>query len=335
MRGIRQLKVSVLGAGMMGTALSVHIANKGFIVNIWVRRKELCKKMLELRENPEYYPGIKLPKKIHPINDISQSVNNVDVIFLAVPSHAVPEVAERVSMAVSKNATIVNVAKGMSYPPPKMLSEVLFELGFKKVLTMSGPNFAHELIRKVPSVTVLASKDTESLLIVKRVIESDSLFVTTTQDVAGVQIGGIMKGLVAISIGIADALEMGDNVRGLLFAEGIHEMIEMCQYLGGRAETILGPAGLGDLAATAFSLKSRNRAIGYMMGFGLSSQTINNVVKDVVVEGARSLLAIREIAQKKGCALPLIDALYEIFYENKQAKNALYNLCARKLRAPN
>jgi len=333
MKKVKQLKIAVLGAGMMGTALSVLVAEKGCNVTLWARRKELCEKMLKLKENPDYYPGVKLPPRISPTNDLAESVDNADVVFIALPSHAIPEVARKISSIIPKDAIVVNVAKGISYPPPKLLSEVLTESGFKNVAVMSGPNFAYELIRKIPSITVLASKDTRTLNVVSDLLKSNSLLVKTTKDVVGVQVGGVMKGIISIAVGIADALEMGDNVRGLLFTEGVREMIELCRILGGKIETILGPAGLGDLASTAFSLKSRNRAIGYMLGFGLSFKTLDDAIKEkVVVEGTKSLIAIREISEERECTLPVVDTLYEILYNNKPARSALYELCTKKIR---
>lgn len=333
MKKVRQHKIAVLGAGMMGTTLSVLVAEKGYNVTLWARRRELCEKMLKLGENPDYYPGIKLLPRISPTNDLAESVNNAGIVFIAVPSHAVPEVAKKVSNVIPRDAIIVNVAKGISYPPPKLLSEILIELGLKNVAVMSGPNFAYELIRKTPSITVLASKDARTLKVVSNLLKSNSLLVKTTKDIVGVQVGGVMKGIISIAIGIADALEMGDNVRGLLFTEGVREMMELCRVFGGKIETILGPAGLGDLASTAFSLKSRNRAIGYMLGFGLSFKTLDDAIKErIVVEGTRSLMAIKEIAEEKGCTFPVVDTLYEILYNNKPAKSALYELCTKKIR---
>jgi len=323
-----KIKVAVLGAGSMGTALSACIAKNGYDVNLWVRRKSLCDKILKLRENPEYHPRIKLPLSVQPINDYEQCVNDADIIFFSVPSHAMRDVAKLVSPFVSKNKIILHSSKGIEYPPPKRMSEVLFEeLCIDKICVMSGPNFATELIKEVPSITMIASKDVDALRLIKKILESNYLIVESTDDIVGVEIGGIMKGIISISIGLVDALGLGDNVRGVLFTEGIFEMKKICLSLGGKPETILGPAGIGDLATTAFSLKSRNRTIGFMLGLGLKSKIANTIVHDgIVIEGAKSVKAIREIAKYKRIDIPLVNSIYKIFYEKETLSDVLSEL---------
>lgn len=327
-------QVTILGAGAMGTALSVCIANKGYNVNLWVRRSELYEKILTSRENPEYHPGVKIPQNVNPISDINdERIYDSNIIFLAIPSSAMQDVIDNISRHISRDKIIVNVAKAIMYPPPKRVSELLYEkLGLDAVI-LSGPNFAQELIQGTPSITVLASKDHNLLLSVKQVLESDLFVVELTDDVVGVEICGVMKGIISISIGIADALGLGDNTRGILFSEGLREMQNICKALGGKIETVLGPAGVGDLATTAFSLKSRNRAIGFMLGFGLSRKTTTNMLKDIVVEGARSILAIREIACSKNLQMPLVDSLYEILYKQRTPRYVIFELCTKYVRA--
>jgi glycerol-3-phosphate dehydrogenase (NAD(P)+) len=326
MKVSNQLRIAVLGAGDMGTALSVCIANNGHEVNLWVRRKELCEKISKLRENPDYYPGISLPPNIQPVNNDKQCIDGADLIVFSVPSHAVREVSRRIAGSISEKNVVLNVAKGIEYPPPKRMSEILAEeLPTKRIVVMSGPNFASELIHGVPSITTIASKDADSLSLVKRVLKSNSLIVDATDDVVGVEMGGIVKGIIAISMGIADALALGDNVRGILFTEGLREMNNLCRCLGGRTETSLGPSGVGDLATTAFSQKSRNRAIGFMLGLGLSSRVANSIAQDgIVVEGARSVAAIKEIAKERGVEAPIIDYIYKIFYEKESSIKDLF-----------
>ncbi len=233
--------ITILGAGAMGTALSVCIANKDYNVNLWIRRRELYEKIIALRENPEYHPGIKIPQNVNPINDIADKrLYDSNIIFLAIPSNAIQHIIKTISEYVSRDSIIINVAKAIMYPPPKRLSELLSEELDSYIVTLSGPNFAQELIQGTPTITVLASKDPNSLLSIKKVIESSSFVVELTNDVVGVEICGIMKGIISIAIGIADALGLGDNARGILFTEGLREMQSICKALGGRTETILG-----------------------------------------------------------------------------------------------
>lgn len=324
--------VTILGAGAMGTALSVHIARKGYNVNLWVRRKELYEKILALRENVEYHPGIRMPDSINLVNDIyDERLYNSKIIFLSIPSSAIQDVVRKISKFVSQDSIVVNTAKAIIYPPPKRISELLSEELSSKIVILSGPNFAQELIQGSPNITALASKDPNSLLSVKRVIESNSFRVELADDVVGVELCSIMKGVVSIAIGIADALGLGDNTRGILFTEGLREMQRICKALGGRTETVLGPAGAGDLATTAFSLKSRNRAIGFMVGFGLSRESTTNILKDMVVEGARSILAIKEISSNKNLKMPLVDALYQILYKQNSIREVMFELCTKHI----
>jgi len=326
--GNRPARIAVLGAGALGTALSMCIARNRYNVKLWVRRQRLCNQILKLRENPEYCPGVKLPRSIHPTKRLEECLDGAGIIFFAVPSFAIRDVARKTAKLLNGGAIVLSTAKGVEYPPFKRMSEVLAaELPYATIAVMSGPNFATELLRGSPSVTVLASEKTRSLNLVRQMVGSDSLAVRISDDVVGVETGGIMKGILTIAIGVAYGMGFGDNTMGLLFGQGFREMSDICRYLGGKMETIGGESGLGDWVASAFSQKSRNRALGQMLGMGLRSQVASKVAKEgVVAEGTKSVAAIHDLANEGKIRVPLTDFVYRILFNNEWPTNSFVQL---------
>ncbi|PKP60184.1 MAG: glycerol-3-phosphate dehydrogenase [Candidatus Altiarchaeales archaeon HGW-Altiarchaeales-2] len=318
-------KISILGAGAMGTALAELISKNADEVYLYARRKEVYDNLKKLKINVDYFPSIKLPNNIIPINDLEQ-INNSECIFLTVPSHAIREIITKSKGFISEDTIIVNTAKGIEYPPLKRMSEVIAEeLKGENIVTMSGPNFAHEIINNNFSSTTIAaySNSTRCLKKVKKIIETDNFIVENSYDLVGVELCGVLKNINAIAIGICEAFGLNENAQYFLFTKGVNEMRDILLSFGGNPETLFCYCGFGDLCLTSHSDKSRNRTLGLLCGQHMYD---NQQTKGITYEGKRSVLAIREFCHKKGIECEVIDFVYDVIHNKREPKTSFYNL---------
>jgi len=295
----------------MGTALAKLMGDRGYRVIMWARRKEIVKSINERRENIDYYPGIKLPLTVKATNSMND-IMSADMIFIAVPSHAVRAVCMGLRQVWGgEKKIIVNTAKGVEYPPFKRLSAVIGEvLGANaRVVIMSGPNFASEIIRGLPTGTTIASKDSEALSVVKEVLHGERFIVQASDDVIGVELGGVLKNVYAIAMGICDALGVNENAYFFVLTEAFREMREIITRLGGKQESLFLSSGFGDLCLTSSSNKSRNRALGFIAG----KEMLGNTDKSsVVLEGEKSIRALIDLTNNMGIRCPVLRFVYNV-----------------------
>lgn len=289
---------TILGAGAMGTAMSFLIASNNHDVLMWARRKEVADAINKKRVNMEYMPQLVLPEKVKASTNIRQCVVSSDRIVLAIPSHGVVRVCEKLRDYPVSEKLWLSVVKGMDTVSRRTISHVLQdELGIDKdkISVLSGPNFAIEIVKNMPTVGVLACKSSKTALEFRKALTNKHFMVKITNDLEGVEIGGILKNIGAIAIGVIDGLNLGDNTRGLVFSRYMEEALEIgVRIFGAKEETLLGPACLGDMIATAFSLKSRNRIIGLLV-----SKCITNIPKDTfIAEGRNNARIVRMLARK-------------------------------------
>lgn len=316
--------MAVLGAGAMGTSLSSIIARNGHIVKLWVRNKDLCEIIKRTKENPKYLPKVKFNSNIYPLSNLEECINDVKIIIFAIPSHAIREVSKIVSKYDYNDTVALSVAKGIEFPSLKRMTEIISEeMRGIRVAVMSGPNFATELANDVPSTTVIASPYDDINILLKSLLYSNSLIIETTKDIIGVELCGIIKNILAIAIGIVDGINSGHNTRGMIMTWGFKEMIQICVSQGAKIDTILGPAGVGDMITTSFSDKSRNRMLGYMLTQKNIGFQTNNERLGPLTEGRKSVLAIREMALKRDIPIYLIEFVHQVIYKNVEPRKAL------------
>ena len=328
-------KICVLGAGSWGTTLANILAEKGFDISLWVREEELYRIIRETRENAFFLPGIKLAQNIMPTNSIEEAVKNRAVVLCVIPSHGVRDIFAQASKFLSKDAIIVNASKGIEQETLLTVSQILMRIlpkSFHKNLSvLSGPTFAKEVSRKLPTAICVAANKKAVAEKVQQVFNTNYFRVYTNSDMIGVEISGALKNVIAIAAGISDGLSLGMNARAALITRGLSEISRLGISMGADAATFTGLSGLGDLVLTCTGELSRNRSVGMMIGKGGKLKDILSEMK-MVAEGVKTAKAAYELAKKYEVEMPITEQVYYVLYKNKSPKDAVMDLMTRRLK---
>lgn len=328
-------RAAVVGAGSWGTALANLLARNGHAVKLWVRDPGLAGEMLRERQNLRYLPDFPLLDAVEPTPDLSAAVADARIVVSALPSHVVREVIERAAPHVEDDALVVSASKGIEQGSLKRMTEVLADvLGDEqspRLAVLSGPSFAMEVSRGVPTAVTLAAEDLEVADVARRAFASPRFRVYTSQDVVGVELGGAVKNIVAIATGIADGLEYGHNARAALITRGLAEIARLGTALGGERLTFMGLAGLGDLVLTCTGDLSRNRTLGLRLGRGESLEEILGDMR-MVAEGVRTTRSVRDLAARMGVEMPITEQVHEMLYHAKSPRVVVEELMTRELK---
>ncbi len=319
-------KVSVLGAGGWGLALSLVAHENGCEVTVWSPFETEVSALLETRESKKLLPGVKIPEGISITTDIG-AVEGSDITIIATPSHAVRQTAARLR-DIKNTGIVVNVSKGIEYDTLCTLLQVIEdELPDRKTAVLSGPSHAEEVARGIETSLVASSHDRTSAEFVQTLMANDKLRIYTNDDVLGVEIGGAFKNIIAIAVGICDGMELGDNTRAALMTRGLTEMARLGTRMGARESTFAGLTGMGDLIVTCTSRHSRNRRFGEMLGRGIA---VEKALADVgTVEGYYAAKAANALQNEYYTDLPIIGLCYKILYEGLPAAEAVKLLMTR------
>ncbi len=325
-------RIAVVGGGSWGTALAHILGTKGYGVDFWVRRKELADEIALERENKVYQPGIKISENINPSTDLELVVHDKKFIILVVPSGCVKKTAQNIAPFLKRDVILVNAAKGFDQENSGLLSQVIAEetgLDYKtNIACLSGPNHAEEIIIGVPSATVVASFNQKTAEFVQDILMTRRLRVYTNLDLIGVELGGALKNIIAIGVGICDGLGFGDNTKAALVTRGLVEIARLGTVLGAKALTFSGLSGIGDLFVTCTSSHSRNRNFGVALGKG--EQAANLIKKSrMVVEGYPTAKAAYRLAQEHNVEMPITTEVYNILYNHKETQEAVNTLMFR------
>ncbi|THF85123.1 NAD(P)H-dependent glycerol-3-phosphate dehydrogenase [Deinococcus sp. KSM4-11] len=305
------MPLPVLGAGGWGTALAVNAARRrapeSAPVRLWARRPEFAAQLAASRVNAAYLPGVTLPDSVEVVADLGAAVAGADFALVVVPSVGVPELlAELVGLGLPRSLGVVLCAKGLA-PDGGQLTALARGMGFARVAVLSGPNHAEEIGRGLPGATVVASQDDALARAVQRALMTPALRVYTSADETGVELGGVLKNVMALAAGLSDGLSLGDNAKAALITRGLREMGRYLVALGAQEDTVYGLSGLGDLVATATSRHSRNRAAGEAIARG---ETVAQGGK--VVEGLRTAGLLDAWALAHGHDLPIVRAVARV-----------------------
>lgn len=327
--------ICFLGAGSFGTSLSIMLASHGKKVVLWDRNESLVNNINLNRENSRYLKGVNIPKLVDASCNFEYAIKESTFIVISVPSHIIRLMCKNIKKFAAHDQIIVNIAKGIEEETGKRLSEVIQEeLPYNKVVVLSGPSHAEEVAKDIPTTVVVSSKDMEAAKKVQDIFMTDKFRVYTNPDIIGVEIGGAVKNIIALAAGIGDGIGYGDNSKAALMTRGISEIAKIGIELGGKKETFSGLTGIGDLIVTCTSMHSRNRRAGILIGQGKSKEEAVEKV-GMVVEGILACKAFYELKSRLKVQMPITDALYEVLFERKDAKQAVYELMTREKKDEN
>ena len=319
------LKIAVLGGGSFGTAMANLSSKNGCEVTLWVRDKRSVKSMQKTHINKKYLPDHKLDERLQFTHDLQAAVKGKDLIFVAVPSSAFRETLQKIAPFISAQA-IVSLTKGMEKDTFALMSDVIAdELPNVAFGVMSGPNLAKEIMNNMPSATVIASQSAALRLAVQTALHSAFFRVFASDDLIGVELGGALKNIYAIAMGMAAAYDIGENTKAMILTRALAEMSRFGVKAGANPLTFLGLSGVGDLYATCSSTLSRNYQIGNMLGRGMS---LDQAIKKLgqTAEGINTIQQVNEKAMKEGIYMPITHALHDIIYEDKAPLGVALNL---------
>ena len=324
-------KISVIGSGGWGIALTILLYKNGHDLTIWSFDKREAEELKTTRENKTKLPNILLPEDIKVTDNLKEAVDNKDVLILAVPSKAIRSVSKSLKDIIKDNQIIVNVAKGLEEDTLETMTDIIEEeLKGKKtqVAVLSGPSHAEEVGKGIPTTCVVSAHNKELTLYLQNIFMNPSFRVYTSPDMLGVEIGGALKNVIALAAGIADGLNYGDNTKAALITRGIKEISLLGVAMGGEQSTFYGLTGLGDLIVTCASMHSRNRRAGILLGQG---KTLDEAIKEVnmVVEGVYSAKSALMAAKKYNVEIPIIEQVNAVLFENKNAAEAVNELMIR------
>ncbi len=320
--------INVIGSGGWGTAVAVMLANQGHSVLLWSYLEEESKALRHDRENKAFLPGIAIPDTIELTSDISKC-GCADIIITAVPSHAVRQTAKSLAPYTKEGQLILNISKGLEEGTHATLSQILKqELPNCEIAVMSGPSHAEEVSRGIPTTNVVAARTEKIANKIQDIIMNPTFRVYTNPDMLGVELGGSLKNVIALCAGVIDGLGLGDNTKAALITRGIVEIARLGAAMGAKSETFNGLSGIGDLIVTCTSMHSRNRRAGILIGEGMSCEEATKTVK-MVVEGVKTCRAAKELSDKLGVEMPIVNEAYKVLFEGMPAKEAVPNLMGR------
>lgn len=322
-------RIGILGGGSWGTALAIQLSKNNHEVEIWLRNEDAVNEIKKTRINNKYLPEIVIPDEIKLTNDISKVIENKNIIVLAVPTQVIRTTLENIKQYVKNDQIIVNVAKGIENNTLQRISEIVKEiLPEVEYSILSGPSHAEEVAKNIPTTVIAAADKKEIAEYIQEIFMTPSFRIYTNPDVIGVELGGALKNVVALGAGISDGLKYGDNTKAALMNRGIIEISRLGEIMGANKLTFSGLSGIGDLIVTCTSMHSRNRRAGIKIGEGY---TVDEATESVgmVVEGIKTSKSAFQLAKKYNVSMPIVEELYGVLYEGKDARTSVMDLMLR------
>ncbi len=307
-------RLVVMGAGSWGTTIAKVIADAGHEVVLWSRRDEVAVEINETKRNSDYLPGIDLPSNLTATSDLAFALKDAEQIYLAIPSQSLRQSLESWKEFIPKNATLISLIKGLEQGTGLRMSEVMASatgLPMSHMAVVSGPNLALEIAKQEPAASVCACADVDRANEVARTCSNDYFTVFTNQDVIGTELGGVLKNLIAVAIGIVNGLGYGQNTKASIMTRGLTEITKFAVAHGARRRTMFGLAGLGDLIATSESSLSRNFRAGEMLGQGFTKREVLKRM-GTTAEGLGSVEPVLESAVQKGIEMPIVAQVSDV-----------------------
>ena len=328
-RGMLMNRVTVLGAGTWGTALSILLCRNGHEVSLWSKLEREGAALNENREVIPNLPGAKLPQEVRVTGSLEEALSEPDLVVFAVASPYVRETAKLSAPLIRPGQIVVNAGKGIEGSTLETLTHVIMdELPEADVAVMSGPSHAEEVSRGIPTTCVVGASTKETAVFIQDIFMCEFFRVYTNPDISGIELGGSIKNVIALAAGVADGLGFGDNTKAALMTRGIAEITRLGIAMGCRADTFSGLSGIGDLIVTCTSRHSRNRNAGYLIGQG---RTPDEAMKEVnqVVEGVYCAKAALALSKKYHVQMPIIEQVNLVLFEGKDPRTAVSDLLLR------
>jgi glycerol-3-phosphate dehydrogenase (NAD(P)+) len=329
-------KIAVIGAGAWGTALSIALARKGgHSVRLWAYEAEVRESIAQRRRNDLFLPDCEIPPGVCASSDFAEVLRDAEIVVSVMPSHHCRRLFAAAAPHLKHDMLIVSATKGVENDTLLRMSEVIHQVvkekcGFApRVGALSGPSFAKEVGRGDPTAVAIASTDSALALTVQREFSDARFRIYTNDDVAGVELGGSIKNVIAIAAGVCDGLGLGYNTVAALITRGLAEITRLVVACGGRRETMLGLAGVGDLVLTCTGGLSRNRTVGVELGKGRRLDDIIAGMHGMVAEGVLTTNAAKALAQKHGVEMPITSQMFQILHDGKPARDAIRELMTR------
>lgn len=329
------MRVAVIGAGGWGTALSIAAARAGREARLWSRNRAVVEEVNGRRENSAYLGGHTLPEGVRATADAAEALSGARIVILAAPSHATRGVLEALRGRFEPGAVLVSATKGVEVETGMRISEVVAEVlgagAASRFVCLSGPSFAQEVAGGQPTAVVAASEDESLGRAVQSALSAPGLRVYTNPDVVGTELGGASKNVMALAAGMVGGLGLGSNSVAALVTRGLAEMTRLALAEGGRLETLMGLAGLGDLVLTCTGGLSRNLRVGRELGRGRALGEVLAGMREVA-EGVRTTRALRLLAARRGVEMPITEEVHAVLYDGKTARAAVESLMTRPLK---
>jgi glycerol-3-phosphate dehydrogenase (NAD(P)+) len=328
-------EIAVIGAGAWGTGISIVLGRKGsHRVRLWAHEKEVCDSIAQRRVNEKFLPGCSIPDSVIPGNDLAAAIDGAQIVVSVMPSQHCRSIFEQMRAHLRPGTPIISATKGLEENSllrmTEVISQVLDHGGTRpRVGALSGPSFAVEVAQGDPTAVTIASQDKELARVVQHEFSDPSFRVYTNTDVIGVELGGALKNIVAIAAGICAGLELGHNSVAALITRGLAEMTRLAVACGGRADTMAGLAGLGDLVLTCTGGLSRNRSVGVELGRGRKLPEIVAGMHGMVAEGILTTTAAVGLAKSRRVEMPITEQMNAILHNGKDPRDAIQELMKR------
>jgi len=324
----------IVGAGNWGTTLALYLNARDVNVTLFEPLEERAEKLKKDKENKDFLPGRRIPENVLITADPKELTRGADFVFFVLPSHILKNVAGTFTELISKDKVIASFTKGVDPHSLQRMSEIIEEkmpLHAGNTVAVSGPSIAREVIRKVPTSLVAASRDLIKAEMVQKILSSEVMRVYTSSDIVGVELGGAFKNVYAIAAGICDGMKLGMNAKAALITRSMAELSLMGEKMGGQSKTFAGLSGFGDLIVTSFSPYSRNRTLGERLGKG---DKLNDILSETVevMEGIGTTESIRALSKKYKVNMPVAKEIYLILYKNKNPFDSMRDLMKRELK---
>jgi glycerol-3-phosphate dehydrogenase (NAD(P)+) len=328
-------KIAIIGAGAWGTAIAIVLGrSRRHELKLWAYENEVRRSIESTRTNSVFLPGQRIPDRVQSTGDFGEALSGAEIVVSAMPSQHCRRLFQQMAPHLRSDTLVVSATKGLEQTTLLRMSEVICQVADEQKMScrvgaMSGPTFAAEVARGDPTAITVASKDSELATVVQREFSDPAFRVYTNEDVVGVELGGSLKNIIAIAAGVCHGLDLGHNSVAALITRGLAEITRVAVACGGRAETLSGLAGLGDLVLTCTGALSRNRSVGVELGRGRKLPEIVEAMHGMVAEGIFTTNAAVQLAKARGVEMPITEQMHAVLNEGKSPRDAIQALMTR------